>query len=198
MRNQKLVYAAVLLVTLASIGVFVYTALRATLFSPESEIAPPPEMSATTSPELHPVKLTIPRLNISANVQHVGITKSGNMGVPNNFTDVGWYKYGTVPGYRGSAVIDGHVDNGLSLPGVFKHLESMQVGDDIYIERKNGERLRFVVVEVENYPYRDVPLHRVFERNDTVRLNLITCGGSWIRNEKTYDRRVVVFTTLAK
>ena len=52
-----------------------------------------------------PSRLIIPSLDIDTNVQHVGLAKSGNMAAPNNFTDVSWWKYGTVPGYRGSAVM---------------------------------------------------------------------------------------------
>src|SRR3989338_8569269 len=43
--------------------------------------------------ELHargfPVRLIIPALNVNAKIQKVGITKKGNMAVPNNFVDVG-------------------------------------------------------------------------------------------------------------
>ena len=44
------------------------------------------------------------------------------MGVPTNFTDVGWYRYGPAPGTPGNAVIDGHLD-GKSVPeAVFYNL----------------------------------------------------------------------------
>src|SRR3954462_15451787 len=52
-----------------------------------------------------PLELDIPKLNIKSKVQRLGIDKKGNMAAPNNFTVVSWYKYGTVPGLVGSAVM---------------------------------------------------------------------------------------------
>lgn len=118
------------------------------------------------------------------------------MAVPSNYTDVGWYKYGVPPGRQGSAVIDGHVDNGLALPGVFKYLDKIKVGDDVYIEESDGGRLHFVVYDVEVYPYTDVPREKLFAAASSSYLNLITCGGSWLQSSHTYDHRMVVYTKL--
>lgn len=143
-----------------------------------------------------PAGLAIPKLSIHARVQDVGIAKSGNMAVPTNYTDVGWYRDGPVPGALGSAVMDGHVDNGLALDGVFKHLDTLVPGDDIYITTEAGNRLHFVVSEVADYPYTEVPLERLFARADRARLNLITCTGGWVESGKTYDHRLVVYAEL--
>lgn len=146
-----------------------------------------------------PVRLIIPRLEVDAEVQHVGLTESGNMGVPDNFTDTGWYKYGTVPGRIGSAVIAGHEDNAINLDGVFKKLYLLEPGDDIYVVRRDGERVHFRVEESEVYPYNDPkPLPRIFTADDTARLNLITCAGEWVPEAKTNDRRLVVFAKLVE
>ena len=118
------------------------------------------------------------------------------MSVPSNYTDVGWYRYGTVPGQKGSAVIDGHVDNGFGLDGVFKRLPEIQIGDDVYVTTEGGKSLHFKVVDVQTYPYKDAPADRIFNTNDASRLNLITCKGSWLSGDKTYDHRMVVYTKL--
>jgi LPXTG-site transpeptidase (sortase) family protein len=110
---------------------------------------------------------------------------------------VGWYKYGTVPGFMGSAVIDGHVDNALSLDGVFKHLGDLKEGDDIYIDTASSTALHFVVREAVSYPSEDVPAEKVFKADDAARLNLITCDGTWVQGKKEYDRRLVVYAVLA-
>ena len=145
-----------------------------------------------------PDRIVIPSIELDAETQHVGLGKSGNMAVPSNYSDVGWYRLGTVPGQMGSAVIDGHVDNGFGLSAVFKRLSEMEIGDDVYIVTRAGTRLHFEVVEIAKYPFQDVPLDKVFNRLDAPRLNLVTCTGSWLRSDETYDQRMVVYTKLVE
>lgn len=179
-----------------AIAIFSTTIVRAFFFYPDTEVSVPAEKQAETNPLHHPVRVQIPKLGIDAKVQEVGVTVSGNMGVPSNFTDVGWYKYGVAPGGTGSAVIAGHVDNGLGLSGVFKKLGDLQEGDEVIIERKDGKRLTFIVTEKRSYQYNEVPTGIVFNPAGSTRLNLITCEGSWVKSAKTYDQRLVVFTKL--
>jgi LPXTG-site transpeptidase (sortase) family protein len=143
-----------------------------------------------------PARLRIPVLNLQAVVKHVGVDKNGLMATPGNFSDTGWYKYGTVPGFMGSAVIDGHVDNALALDGVFKRLGELTVGDEVFVDTASSTPLRFVVVEVASYPKDEVPRERLFGAEDRAYLNLITCDGAWIQGQKTYDRRLVVWAEL--
>jgi LPXTG-site transpeptidase (sortase) family protein len=196
MRQRKSIVAACIFI--GALLVFSFIATHALWWAPESDIAPPGQAVVIAATSSLPSRMYIPSLNIDANVQHVGIAASGNMGVPSNFTDVGWYRYGTVPGQRGSAVIDGHVDNGLSLPGVFKRLSEIKVGDDVYIEDSEGQKLHFVVYDVEVYPYKSVPMKTVFAASGTANLNLITCEGSWLQSGRTYDHRIVVYTKLVQ
>lgn len=184
----------VAIITILAVLLFGYTLIRALYFVPTSSYAP------TTTPirigggnEALPMRLLIPAIGVNAKVQRVGVTASGAMGVPNNFTDVAWYKYGTVPGNTGSAVIDGHVDNGLALPGVFKHLSDVAVGDEVDVETASSTQVRFVVDEIERYPMDAVPLTYVFARSDAARLVLITCTGAWVPKGRTYDTRLVVY-----
>ncbi len=141
-----------------------------------------------------PVNITIPSLLVDTRIIPVGITKSGNMASARGLTDVGWYKYGTVPGQIGSTVIAGHVDNALALDGVFKHLKEIKENSDIYIIMDDGTRLHFKVIYSEVYPYDKSPVTEIFNRNDKPRLNLITCAGTWNKSLKTYDQRLVVYT----
>ena len=189
-------------VTLVAVFVFAATLAHALYYAPDSELTIPASIvsetpAAQTPPEEQPARLQIPALNIDAAIQYVGVTTKGAMGVPNNFTDVAWYKYGTVPGQVGSAVIDGHVDNGLALDGVFKHLSDIKVGDDVYVITKEGTKIHFKVEQIDSYPYKEVPTTRLFNQKDASRLNLVTCTGSWVSGDKTYDQRLVLDTVLA-
>lgn len=184
-------------VALVALAVFSVTLVRAVWFAPVLDVqVPPTTAERAVPPEEQPARLSVPALGIDAEIQYVGVTAKGNMGVPSNFSDVAWYKHGTVPGQLGSAVIAGHVDNGLGLAGVFKHLGDIKVGDDVYIETKNGSTLHFKVVEKASYQYKSVPLERVFNRKDDAYLNLITCEGNWVKGERTYDKRLIIYTKL--
>ncbi len=190
------------IVASAAVLVFGATLAHALLFAPDIEVPAPNTPPATVihksvTQSEYPVRLIIPSLGIDANVQNVGITAKGTMAVPNNFTDVGWYKYGAVPGTMGSAVMAGHVDNALALPGVFKHLNNIKIGDDVIVRTKEGRDMHFIVEDVESYPVEDAPADRIFNNSDGAHLNLVTCEGDWLQKEHQYNRRLVVYTHFA-
>ncbi len=145
-----------------------------------------------------PVELRIPSLEIATNIQSVGLAKdgSGEMGVPSNFTDVAWYNKGVNPGMEGSAVIAGHF-NGRNVPkAVFYDLSTLENGDVVEVLDDLGNIIQFEVVAVETYNY-DARTEEIFlGMGDRPRLNLITCGGEWLSNERLYNKRTVVFTEL--
>lgn len=186
----------ILLGTLAALAVFTITIVGALFYSPQTEVSIPELDQQRATPLHQPVRLIVPSLMIDAAVQHVGVTAEGNMAVPSNFSDVGWYKYGVVPGGAGSSVLAGHVDNGLRLAGVFKRLNELQEGDEVVVERADGERVIFVVIGQRTYPYNEVPTEIIFNPSGSPRLNLITCEGAWVQALKTYDERLVIFTKL--
>lgn len=154
------------------------------------------ESAITNSPL--PYRLAIPALGIDAAVQHVGVNQKGNMANPNNFKDVGWYKYGPKPGDTGAAVIAGHYDNGLGMAGVFKKLTDVRSGDDIYVLDKQGSRLHFKVKSTRVYDYKNAEATKeVFTAaSGKSELKLITCSGSWIKAANTYSERTVVIAEL--
>ncbi|HVZ75720.1 MAG TPA: class F sortase [Candidatus Paceibacterota bacterium] len=210
MRNQ-LINFAIGVVTLGAAGAFVLILVHALWYAPEEEAAvvlnasttPGVPQSAASSSISAPIphdtgmRLRIPAIGVDAAIQDVGIGKTGNMAVPTNYTDVGWYRYGTKIGDAGSAVMDGHVDNGFALAAVFKNLDQLKAGDDIYVDKQDGTTLHFKVEEADDYPAADVPLQQLFNRNDgQARLNLITCAGEWDSSAEAYDHRTVVYAVL--
>jgi sortase (surface protein transpeptidase) len=151
-------------------------------------------VSVQVAPAL-PARLIIPRIQVDALVQSVGLD-NGALGVPTNFTDVAWYKNGPRPGMVGSAVIDGH-RSGKRVPhGVFFDLKQMVTGDIIKSIDQNGATSTFVVTAVTSYPY-NATTDAVFSSNDNLpHLNLITCGGVWDKGIALFTERIVVFSTL--
>lgn len=152
---------------------------------------------ATTTPIASPARLIIPAIGVDAAVQHVGIAPTGNMAVPDNYSDVGWYRLGAHPGEEGNAVIAGHLDNGFGLPAVFSRLEKLSVGDEILVQGEEGETATFIVEHLSIYDPAEAPLEEIFGSSTDARLNLITCDGAWNPKTKTYSERLVVFARAA-
>ena len=145
-----------------------------------------------------PSRLTIPKIGINVSIESVGLDKEKRMDVPTDDLDVGWYKYGTIPGEKGSAVIDGHFDTKAGGPAVFYKLSELKSGDSIIVIGKNGEERTFIVTETKTFKDANFPIPLVFSQDDTERLNLITCDGVFDKSEKNYSDRLVVFSTLKK
>ncbi|MDO8482212.1 MAG: class F sortase [bacterium] len=142
-----------------------------------------------------PQELTIPTIGVKTLIQTVGVDSNGRMGLPTNFVDVGWYKYGPRPGERGSAVIAGHLDTARDDKAVFAKLSNLKKGDDIYVLDKTGRKIHFRVTKKEVYDDTEAPLDRIFDQNVlTARLNLITCDGVWNPKTKNYSERLVVYS----
>ncbi len=145
-----------------------------------------------------PNRIIIASLGINAPVVSVGVTKAGAMATPGNYASVGWYKFGTLPGETGSAVLAGHVDNGLALPGVFKRLKEIQPEAKITVTLNDGTSYTFSVISIHTYNYKEAPTEEIFSQNDGKYIKLITCTGTLIRSEHTYDERLVVTARLVE
>lgn len=140
-----------------------------------------------------PVSISIPVLGVNAAIEEVGLDAQGRMGVPEQNMDTAWYKYGPLPGSKGSAVIDGHFDTPTGAPAVFYNISRLQRGDIITTKDSYGNTYSFTVTQVTSYPYNKLPMQEIFATNDKPRLNLITCDGVWNRAAHNYSNRVVVY-----
>ena len=141
-----------------------------------------------------PVRLKILKLNIDAFVESVGLTSGGEMEVPKDTADVGWFNLGPRPGERGSAVIAGHFDNKNGGPGVFANLYKLKPGDELSVEDNEGIVTTFIVRESRLYDLGFA--EEVFSSGDGINLNLVTCDGVWDGVRKSYSKRLVVFTDI--
>jgi LPXTG-site transpeptidase (sortase) family protein len=139
-----------------------------------------------------PMRLSIPKLKVDAAISYMGLTPSGEMDVPPDLVNVGWYKFGTKPGEQGSAVIAGHLEGTEDL-GVFIDLDKLQTGDTIRVLNDRGATVSFTVRETRTYKQDERP-NEIFNKTDGTYLNLITCSGTWDNAKKRYSHRYVVFT----
>lgn len=136
-------------------------------------------------------RLKIPKIGVDAVIEDVGLLPNGEMGVPGNTTNVGWFSLGTRPGEIGSAVITGHVNLETGAAAVFTNLNQLVVGDKLLVENGKGVVAPFVVREKRSFDpgYAD----EVFTSSSGSHLNLVTCEGVWNNVQKSYSKRLVVF-----
>lgn len=141
-----------------------------------------------------PTRLIIPAINVNAKVQYVSLAKDGSVGIPQGPSDVAWYTLGPTPGEKGSAIITGHYGPWITgAHSVFDNLGNLKVGDTVYVENTKGEKIGFKVIDKKKYG-KNEKAEEVFNKNDGVYLNLITCNGEWLKDQKTYTDRLVIFT----
>lgn len=142
-----------------------------------------------------PVRVHLPSIGVDAAVVNVGLIEGGKMDVPADPADVGWYELGSLPGQKGNAVLDGHLDIG-GEPGVFFRLDRVRPGDLIRVTDHLGAVRSFRVRETAVYDVRDAPMQKIFGDASGRHLNLITCAGTWREDMNHYDKRLVVFSDL--
>lgn len=141
------------------------------------------------------LNISTPSINVDTNIQALGITSNGDMDVPSNVDEVGWFSLGPHPGEKGNAVIAGHLNGPNGKEGVFANLDKLKAGDKLFIRDSKGTLITFVVREsrIYNPGYAE----EVFSSNDNgIHLNLITCDGIWDKDKKSYDKRLVVFADI--
>jgi sortase (surface protein transpeptidase) len=142
-------------------------------------------------PDARPVRLSIPAIGVSAPIGPVGV-KDGYLDVFDDAANVGWYGLGPVPGRAGSSVLAAHVDHARYGPGVFFRLAKLKVGATITVGFDDGSSLRFRVTERAQYPKDELPVRVLFTRTGNPVLTLITCGGAFDRQRRSYADNVVV------
>ncbi len=154
--------------------------------APEPVVAPAPTMGV-------PARLQIPAIGIDAPVKAVGVDANGDMAVPAQVQQIGWYRFGAVPGSAaGSVVMSGHVDSAVQGLGAFSRLGDLRSGDTITVSDATGHRLRYHVAGREAFDKKTAPMADLFSRNGAARLTLITCGGDFDSSIRSYVDNIVV------
>jgi sortase (surface protein transpeptidase) len=165
-------------------------------------IGPDPSRVAMNAPVLvarmpvragpRPVRINIPTISVSAEVEPLHRAADGTLDTPPDWDDAGWYADGTVPGQRGPAVIVGHVDSAHDGPAVFYRLPRLQHGDDVLVETSDGQNHRFVVDTTRKFAKTKFPTDLVYGPTPLAELRLITCTGSFDRATRNYSEDLIV------
>jgi LPXTG-site transpeptidase (sortase) family protein len=139
-----------------------------------------------------PVALTIPAIGVQTSLIHLGLTGSGALAVPASTAVAGWYTGSSRPGAIGPAVIAGHIDSHVG-PGIFFHLAQLRPGDQVYVRRADGTLAVFRVTAVQSYDKDHFPTLAVYGATPDAELRLITCGGTFDYQLKSYLSNTVVY-----
>jgi LPXTG-site transpeptidase (sortase) family protein len=138
-----------------------------------------------------PVTVRIPGHGVTSPVVAVGIDPgTGELVVPGDPGQVGWYQFGSAPGAAGSAVLAGHVD-WKGRPGAFIDLDRVRPGERVEVDLSDGTMHAFVVAETHLIAKTELP-KELWDRNGPPQLVLITCGGDFDRSIHRYRQNVVV------
>jgi len=161
--------------------------------------ASPTSGAAATAPATQqavPASLSIPAIDLHTTLQLLGLNASGELNPPTDTTQAGWYTGSSLPGQPGPTVLAGHVDT-YKGPAVFYRLDDLGPGDTVSVTLSNGQSVEYVVTEVQLYPKDDFPTSEVYGARPDPELRLITCGGSFDYEKRSYRDNVVVYATLA-
>ena len=140
-----------------------------------------------------PARIRLPSLGVDTAVVAVGVDARGEMAVPEDVREAGWYRFGPAPGSAaGSSVVSGHVDDKVQGRGAFYRLVDLAVGDPVVVTTAAGADLAFRVSAVRRIPKSTLPVDELFARDGPPHLTLVTCGGAFDRALGSYRDNVVV------
>jgi hypothetical protein len=135
-------------------------------------------------------RMLISEIHINMAVEAVGTTAHGEMGIPVNPNNAGWWQPGYAPGQNGHVVIDGHV-NWYTGPGAFRDIHKLRQGDPINLAWAGGPMYTFNVTSSRTYPW-NASVPDAFGPASRSTLVIITCAGTWDAPHHRYTQRLIV------
>lgn len=140
------------------------------------------------------VSLEAPTIGVDAELVAVGFVESGRyagqMEVPTDVQEIGWYEYGGFFG-EGNTVLAGHISRP-SERGVFYDLKDLELGDPVTVTSMFAS-MTYTVTRVAAYPKTEFPAEEVFIGDGTPALVLVTCGGVFDQGASSYVDNVIVW-----
>ncbi|MDO4871031.1 MAG: class F sortase [Candidatus Saccharibacteria bacterium] len=166
---------------------------------------PTPEEKEPTEQEVveHQVALNEPRY---FSLPTLGITKARilqvaedpqthEIGTPLGIYDVGWFNKSGFPGQGQTIILDGH-NGGPTREGIFKRLNKATLGNEVIIERGDGQIFSYTIVDnyvIDIKDFNHSAMDKITSKiNDKETVAIITCSGRWLSDRQTYDQRTIV------
>lgn len=140
-----------------------------------------------------PVRVLYPELDADLPVEPRGVSDDGQMDVPEDAAQAGWYQYGKAPADEvGNTVITAHAGSAQTPIGPLYELTEANQGDEVTVVDESGEEHRYRVTETQQLGKDGLDFTPYFERTGEHQLVLITCGGQWLPEKNSYAENVIV------
>ena len=128
--------------------------------------------------------MRIPRFDVDAAVENIGIDDTNHLETPKDPRNVGWYGIYQKPGHGYNALFSAHVDYYPSIRGAFYDLAKMVVGDEVTVVMQGGAEYRYRVIRNDRYTVDTIPTGDLIRASgrpqDDEWITLITCGGMFV------------------
>ena len=170
---------------------------EATTLPAEDEPPAPVDVTSAVKPgDADGWLLEVPDIGVRASTAVFGLDAAGVMEVPADHVTVAWYDFTSVPGRAGNAVLAAHV-NWRGEQGVFSRLGEVSVGARVDLTAPTGERVTYRIESVELVDLYTADVGAIVgSREGAPTLTLITCGGTFNRDTREYEHRVIVRAAL--
>lgn len=146
-----------------------------------------------------PTKVSVPTIGAESSLIATGLEADGSLEVPplSKPMQASWYDESPSPGSLGPSVILGHV-NGSGKPGIFYRLKDIKAGEQILVDREDGQTAVFTVANIDTVPKAAFPAEQVYADTPDSQLRLITCGGVFDPAARSYEANIVVYANLTE
>lgn len=143
-------------------------------------------------PRPRPVGMEIDSIDVASfPIREVGLEDDGQLEIPDE-TEIGWYRYGATAGRPGATVLAAHVNWRGSI-GPFAQLGTVVPGDRVEVALDDGSTRTYEVTERTMYGKLDLPRERIWRNTGPEELVLITCGGEFNPELRSFKQNIVVY-----
>lgn len=147
--------------------------------------------------EVSPNRIAVPTVGIDMPVVPKGLAPDGSMALPDDSATAAWYRHGGAPGDPGSAaIIAAHVATDVDGVGPFSRLPGVNKGDTVTVTMSDGSEEPFTVVRLKQISKQTVDYDAITVESPGM-LILVTCGGDWDPQSRSYEDNVIVWAVSA-
>lgn len=159
-----------------------------------TETPTPTPVPPTPTPEPPANRFVIPIVGIRAVVETQGLDANMVMQEPDDPFQVAWYDFTAQPGTPGNTVFAGHVDHIRVGRAAFWNLSNVRIGDIMEYHSIDGPVYRYKVTRITTQNASD-PANDFVAPTAVETMTVITCAGSFDRNSRSYNQRLIVQAT---